>query len=457
MTDHTKTYAPVHPHQWTRERGEGLPSLHLEDISGIPFVSAIPGIEEYQHRARVRAGDGDLFAAVSPSAPGYEDYCQHTLGLGSPRLLRAEPTGGVLEVAAACAHGAVLDTLAEVARGAGGIIVHPYMSIQAVWDLAAAIREASGSPAYVLGPTPEALWAANDKGQLDAIIHDLGMGDLVVETHTERTAEAICDRARELAARHGHVGLKRTRCASAMGNAVFAAADLAGAPREDVLARVRAFLDHTEWPEGEEVLVVEWSPTDVSPSTQLWIPSLDSGEAPRLDGVYEQLLEGEEKVFLGSRPSTLPDAVNARLGEASVRVAAEFQRLGYVGRCSFDFIVVGDLEDAPRVCFTECNGRWGGTSTPMYLVDRLMRGSSRPHYIAQDVVHDALVGADFAELTRALGDALYDPATKTGRFALYNPGPLRDKGKVDVVSIGRTPEEALEGVKDVLPTLWGLS
>ena len=39
---------------WRREF-EGAPQLHLEDVSAIPFVSLVDGIEEYQHRARVRA------------------------------------------------------------------------------------------------------------------------------------------------------------------------------------------------------------------------------------------------------------------------------------------------------------------------------------------------------------------------------------------------------------------
>ena len=43
------------------------PSLQLDDVSGIPFLSDIAGVEEYQHRARLRARAGDLFAAVTPA------------------------------------------------------------------------------------------------------------------------------------------------------------------------------------------------------------------------------------------------------------------------------------------------------------------------------------------------------------------------------------------------------
>ena len=32
--------------------GEEAPTLHLDDVSGIPFLDGVPGMEEYQHRAR---------------------------------------------------------------------------------------------------------------------------------------------------------------------------------------------------------------------------------------------------------------------------------------------------------------------------------------------------------------------------------------------------------------------
>ncbi len=57
-------------HEWRGE--DAYPTLYLDDVSDIPFLVNIAGVEEYQHRARVRAGDGDLFAAVTPVVEGYE-------------------------------------------------------------------------------------------------------------------------------------------------------------------------------------------------------------------------------------------------------------------------------------------------------------------------------------------------------------------------------------------------
>ena len=73
--DHDRRLEPYAERRWI-ESALSHPVLYLEDVSGIPFVSIIAGVEEYQHRARVRAGDGDLFAAVTRVQDGYEAYCR---------------------------------------------------------------------------------------------------------------------------------------------------------------------------------------------------------------------------------------------------------------------------------------------------------------------------------------------------------------------------------------------
>jgi hypothetical protein len=454
--------APYRDLQHTGER-DTRPVLHLEDVSGIPFVSQIPGIAEYQHRARVRAETGDLFAAVTSPVDGYEDYCQLKLGLGSPVLFQPKPVRGPMAVAEACTHGENLEHLAQFAQQHGGLVIHPYMAIEPVWELARKLRE-RGIEASVVGPPPPVLWIANDKGALAAIVDRVADGAWNVETHHESTPQGMVSRLIEMAERHPMVGLKRTRCASAMGNIVYESAMIRAAGPTELDRIVRQFLDRTEWEKGEVVLAVEWAENDESPSTQMWIPPHGSDPAQtgevRLDGVYQQLLSGPERVFVGSRPSTLPEPVDRALVEASFVMATIFQKLGYVGRCSFDFIVGGDVLSGERddldIRMTECNGRWGGTSTPMHLVDRLVPGP-RPDYIAQDFVHPELVGATLTHILERVGDELYDPENGQGRFVFYNPGPLAEKGKIDVISIGENPADAERGVQQILPELLGLS
>jgi hypothetical protein len=425
------------------------PTLQLDDVSGIPFLEEIAGVEEYQHRGRLRAGDHDVYVTVTPAAEGYEDYCAGRLRMGSPEHLVADPVGPPIAVADACAEGRTLERLTAVARDAQGMMVHPYMGIEAVWELAAKLAVDAHCPVHVLAPPPPTTWIANDKAAFDELVVRVIGRDALVETRVSRDRDGMQADLRALASRYERVGLKRTRCASAMGNAVFGASEVREA--RDAQRAIDEFLKRTEWPTGEEVLAVAWLDTDLSPSTQLWIPPTGRGE-PRLDGIYEQILEGEERVFVGSRPSTLPKRVHRTLGVHALMVAAALQELGYVGRCSFDHLVVGDPEGDFEVLFTECNGRWGGTSAPMSLVDRLVRGP-RPSYRAQDVVYPELVGAGFEDVLALADDTAFDASSGRGRFIFYNVGPLGDHGKFDVISIGTDKADAERGMLEILPEL----
>ena len=436
---------PFAAHRWDHPRDR--PTVHLDDVSGIPFLVDVSGVEEYQHRARLRCGDGDLFVTVTGPTLGYERYCRQRLGLGAPTHLHTTPAANPLAVADGSRHPDVQTRLVDTARGAGGLEIHPYMGIEDVWDLAAAIAAASGEPVTVLAPPPPVTWIANDKALFAELVElTLGPG-WMPEAVTCRAPDEMARHLQALSRGYSAVGLKRTRCASAMGNKVFRSPLVMAASEDALTAEVVAFLRRTEWRDGEEVLVVAWENAVCSPSTQLWI---EPGAPPRLDGIYEQVLEGPEQVFVGSRPSMLPARVNRVLADAAVRVATALQYLGYVGRCSFDHLVLGDPEADFTVRFTECNGRWGGTSTPMHLVDRVVPGR-RPPYRAQDIVYPQLVGVAFDDLATALGDHLFDSRTGRGRYLLYNVGPLRRFGKLAVIALAGSQAEADEAMLYELP------
>ena len=343
---------PFTPQRWHGRRD--VQALHLDDVSGIPFLVNVSGVEEYQHRARLRCSDGDLFVTVTAPAPGYERYCLGTLGLGTPTHLFTEPTANPLAVARGARRGDALARLVDAARGAGGLETHPYMGIEDVWDLAADVAAEAEEEVAVLAPPPPVTWVANDKALFaDLVELTLGPG-WMPDAVTCRAPTEMARHLRALSRRHGAVGLKRTRCASAMGNKVFPSPAVRAGSEDSLKNEVVAFLRRTEWIDGEPVVVVAWEHATCSPSTQLWI---EPGAPPRLDGIYDQMLEGPEQVFVGSRPSTLPARVKRVIADASVCVATALQHLGYVGRCSFDLLVLGDPETDFTVRFTECNGR----------------------------------------------------------------------------------------------------
>lgn len=458
MAARLRLAARVRPYASRRWRPDAppAPTLHLEDVSAIPFLSGIAGVEEYQHRARVRAWSGDAYATVTGVETAYEAYCAEHLRLGRAIHIptRPLPASSPLAVAAGCMAGEAFDRITELAHRNERLVIHPYMAIESVWELARRVAESAPARVTVLGPPPPVTWVANDKSLFDELVGAVLGPGWTPETRRGSTVHAVAANLRALAATHAAVGLKRTRCASAMGNAVFDSADLCARSPEEIERTVSTFLERTEWTAGETVLAVAWEEACVSPSTQWWIPPAAAGR-PRLDGIYEQILEGKRKVFVGSRPSTLPDPVNRRLAQAAGRVAEALQALGYVGRCSFDHLVLGDPDGDFRIRFTECNGRWGGTSTPMQLVDRLVtrtRGA-RPPYRAQDVTARHLVGARFEDLLELAGQEVFDPRRGTGRFVFYNVGPLAGFGKFDVIALGATQDAAERSVVETLPRL----
>ena len=432
------------------------PTLHLEDVSAIPFILGIPGVEEYPHRARVRAAAGDAYATATGVAAAYEAYCANPLRLGPVTHISTQSGdgGSPLAVAEGCMHGEAFERVTELARRRGRLVIHPYMAIEPVWELARRVADRTAARVTVLGPPPPVTWIANDKDLFDEVVTAVLGPGWTPETRRGSTVRTIASHLRALASSGPGVGLKRTRCASAMGNQVFESADIRDRPAESIERTVASFLKRTEWTPNETVLAVAWEAAAASPSTQWWIPPAAAGP-PRLDGIYEQILEGDRRVFVGSRPSTLPEAVHRRLAQAAGRVAAALQALGYAGRCSFDHLVLGDPDGDFRIRFTECNGRWGGTSTPMHLVDRLVTRTRgvRPPYRAQDVTARHLVGARFDQLLALAGGEAYDAGRGTGRFIFYNVGPLTALGKFDVIALGETQAAAERAMEETLPAL----
>jgi len=128
--------------------------------------------------------------------------------------------------------------------------------------------------------------------------------------------------------------------------------------------------------------------------------------------------------------------------------------MGYVGRCSFDLLLTGnDMENA-RPEFIECNGRWGGTSIPMVLMNRLVGDwTSRP-YTTRRYLLDELRKWQLRDLLTALRDRLFDPVSGHGRLVLMNASGVGHSGRLDVLAVGDSWRE-VEGIVDQeLPELF---
>ena len=139
LADRILPYADL---RW-RPADPPAPALHLEDVSAIPFLTGIAGVEEYQHRARLRTAAGDAYAAVTGSEAAYDDYCTQRLRLApvSRIPVRASEASSALAVAEGCMRGAAFERATALARRNGRLVIHPYMAIEPVWQLARRIAE----------------------------------------------------------------------------------------------------------------------------------------------------------------------------------------------------------------------------------------------------------------------------------------------------------------------------
>ena len=199
-----------------------------------------------------------------------------------------------------------------------------------------------------------------------------------------------------------------------MGNYLLDAEELGAARRGDNLhleTTVSRVLQEKNWNGAEAILSVAWLDTRCSPSTQCWIPPLGEGK-PFVDGVYEQLLIGPEKVFLGSVPARLDDAHVDWMVKASQLIINGYQQLAM-------------WEDAPSILSSmrappvECT-QVGGDIHSNAVVDWIVPGS-RPA-IVRETMSDTLKGVAFTEL-HLLGFALR-PTYRERTFVVYNVGCL---------------------------------
>jgi hypothetical protein len=420
------------------------PTLHLDDLSDIPRLAPGQDIRFYQDRARLRAGDGDFAATCGDPIAGHDEYCRDILGLGSPEWLRPRPPRINMHIAEACwQDAAVRDLLVRKLRQGDLAHVHPHMGTFAVWELAALLYEESGCPLSVIAPSPRLTKWVNNKVVFAKTVVRLFGRAFVPRTESAWSLALLAPRVKELAEQAEAIGMKLPDSAGGGGNIVLLSKDLRGKSLRELVPILKSAAAAIDWRGDRELLVDVWETRVLSsPSVQTWIPPELEGE-PVVEGVFQQITEGKEGVFIGTIPAELPQAVNQRIGDYCWLLARFFQRLGYVGRCSFDLILVGTDYGDYQLEFIECNGRWGGTSVPMMLMNRIFGDWAVQPFAVQIFHHVAgLESVAFQDLLSEFENDLFDMRTRTGSVIFYNPGRLRYDSGVSVICLGATIQEA---------------
>ena len=434
------------------ERLEDAPTLHLDDLSDIHLIDRFYGGVYLEDRASLRAATGDYVASCSPKCEAYENYCEEQLGLGPVTWLHPRTDDNPLRLASACwTDRSVRHSIIHALRKDGLRYLHPHMGTTAIWTIAHLFQKFSRRPLKVIAPHPHLTRCVNDKTWFaDTTARLFGSQSVPITRHVHNFA-TLARVTFHLADRARYIVFKLPASAGGAGNVVVDAARFRGHSLGEIRAQLKVLLAPLGWSGRRRLLVGSWeAEVQCAPSAQLWIPTEAEGP-PIVEGVFEQILEGPEAIFAGCSRAALPDDLTQELVNQCWLLGRLYQRLGYIGRCSFDLILVGKKLDDCRIEFIECNGRWGGASLPMTLMNRLLGDWYARPYATLEHFLPGLERVAFGELLDHFSEDLFDTRTGAGRFILWSPGAIQERGGIDALAIGDTWEAAIETVTNELP------
>lgn len=215
---------------------------------------------------------------------------------------------------------------------------------------------------------------------------------------------------------------------------------------------VDAFLEKFELMEGIVEAFIEGS-EKASPSVQCRINPL--GEVDIIS-THDQVLGGESgQIFEGAHfPANA--AYRAEIGVLAKKIAEVLKQEGVLGRFSIDFISVKE-KDGWKHYAIEINLRKGGTTHPFLMLQFLTNGvydqdtgifetpnKQQLYYFASDNVqrnaYKGLTAKDLIDIAMFHG-LHFDGAAQKG-VMFHMIGALSEFGKMGMVCIGSSPEEA---------------
>lgn len=378
----------------------------------------------HEYRLAMLAREGDLVVLGSPPNAAFEDYRNNWLGLGTTVSMQVKPMlgVGVQTLAARCiSDDAVFQKLSGAAASANELTLVPYISSGHTWLLARKLARCTGKQVYVAASPPALSRLVNDKVWFAQAVEALLGPKALPPAAGVFSAAAMAMKVRELARDSNVIVVKIPDSAGSFGNLVFPAEVFRRRKLNEIKETVITGLREAGWNAKYPLFVQIWE-TDVwrSPSIQVWVPNKGQG-SPVIEGIFEQIVEGEKGKFVGSTASHLPDAVRQRLIAESSQLARLFQRLGYYGRMSLDCIVTGRPGTGLNVRWVECTGRWGGVSIPMTLVNRLTGSWFEHPFVVAQKIGLKMPPRRFKEALELLSDVLFPRSEKPSGVILLGP------------------------------------
>ncbi|MDU8911618.1 hypothetical protein [Aestuariicoccus sp. MJ-SS9] len=426
------------------------PALLVGDQSEIPLLRTAP-LSRFDHRMALLARPGDM-VAVRRRDRGFEDYLKHILGLADIAFIETEAHGPAPAAAQIRLSPPLLEACVDLCKRHRGLTLTPYLTTGHVWRLAQAIGQGAGRPVHVNGPTPRAARRANDKLWFADLARRVIGGEATPPTFAAFGPAAAAGLVARIGRSADQVIVKVPDSAGSAGNIRLPSAAVRHLPlaalRWFLLARLRA----TGWRDVYPLLVGVWDAhVTHSPSVQMWLPHLDQGP-PRIEGIFEQRVQGTAATFVGARRSPLPRALQDRIGAEALRIAAVLQRIGFFGRCSFDAVLCHGGKGGAAIHWIECNGRWGGVSIPMTALGRLVPGErDRAMLIVQEILPRDPRPVTW--MVEVLDDLLLRPGQTEGGIGILSPPPHAEGFSANLAAIAESDDAAERMMQTALDRL----
>lgn len=408
-----------------------------------------PKIFHLCSRSFTRSRNQDIVLGVYPLCVGYNEYLARYLDWENihyfqvQQNLMSENLGlfrPLLDDTKA------YDKLVKVTRIEQDFVIHPYQGILSAWKAAALLKSQGCHSIKVLAPIPKLADIVNEKHHFCSIVQRLLGKEEVIDWAIATSIPEIFQNISKLSGYSSGLAIRIPNLVFGFGTLLLTRDKVNRTSKDELHNEIFKWIDkvNTIPTDDKPFLITRWEEDVlVSPSVHLWIPPKKNHE-PMIEGVFDQSFSPNDPLtFQGSRVSQLPVNIIERVERAAFLLGCLFQKMFYVGRCSFDLIVCGKSFEKTTIKFVECNGRWGGTSIPMSFMNRVF-GDYRNHpYVAGIWKNTSGEIIQFEDLISKLDDILYNVFTKRGWVILYNPGALSEMNRIYFITLGSSYEEAL--------------
>ncbi len=436
--------------QLSTEIPENARALVIDNHSSLPATQDAPKIIQRTGRAFVRARGSDCVVGTIDEVAGYREYAQQFLGLDLPQYIQLSlPSNEKPNVSFSALQDdpQAQKILEEQYLSQGPLIIHPYIGSESAWRVAHALEEKWGHGLKMLAPLPHVTRLANNKNQFLGLVEATLGAKWAIRWFEVADLDACVQKVVDLAQSGERSVIRLSNGATGLGTRVFEAHELARLSRAEVELRIREWLEQKEWTPsgGVSLQVAVWEKEVlVSPSVHAWIPPSAVG-LPIIEAVTDQIFGPSGDIAcIGCCTTSLPPQVLERITRSAGRLTRVLQRLGYIGRCSFDVIVCGPNPAQSEIRYVECNGRWGSTTMTLTLLNRVLGDCRVDTFLHQELSLPQLHGQSLSGVVQALDEVLYRADTRSGWAMLYNVACIEALGLLDVIILGDSHSQILE-------------